>query len=534
MTPLAGWFGPWAVWRAFVIGWRLAHLYVRTKGFRSPARGDRVLKCLVALGGAFVKFGQWMSVRPDFVPPDIAEKLSVLQDDMPPLTPEVVKRVLESWLPGPIEDTFESFDFRPLSAASIAQVHVAVLKATGQRVAVKVQRPDIRHRLALDIAALRWIAGILPRFRRADSTVDLRGMIDVFARTLEREVNFLVEARNQERARRLFEQDPDIRVPAVIFELTSTHVLVMEYLAGVKLKDLDKPAAQGLDLVRLGNALGRSFFNQFFRYGFYQADPHPGNFLFLPDDRLGMVDFGIVGIFDESVMEALTDWVRAIVLQDTSLLTQTLMTLGTPRRPIDELALRSDLKEYLMMFEDMASRTFSYREVAEYFTALLHRHQIHIPPFLLYFNKSLATLDGVGRQLMPGFDWRVIWGPMFEEEVQRRYAPERITRDVSTTAQQYWDLWRRIPVIAPRVLERARQWYYEEPGEIARLRAEKRRLRQTVREGLVGGLVALALYVALTAAGVGSEWGAPWLPGAAALALAAAIWLVLASRTRPR
>lgn len=474
--------------RVLRIGIEVVRLVLLTGGFRRSNRGPQTLRSILRLGGAFVKFGQWISVRPDFAPPDIAASLEVLLDDMPPLPTRTIERVLESEFGQPPASLFSEFDSIPLSTASVAQVHRAVLAFSGEVVAVKVRRPGIKRRFQLDLRALRFFLEVMSLFDRRSSTLRVDELLNVFRETLAKEVDFLHEARNQERARRVIGRDPGVRIPRVFVELSTEKVLVMEFLDGLKLRDSLQFDEMGIDPRRIAEILATSFFHQFFRFGYYQADPHPGNFVFLRDNTVGFLDFGIVGHFDDKLVSILMNWIRALVEQDLRRLTRALFQVATCRGPVDEVALRTDLCEYMRLFEDPSSPLYSHRQVFAVFSRLVERHRISIPSFVLFFNRTLATLDGVSRKLAPDFDWQRHWRRLFIEEARRRTSPSRLKRELIAETLQARDLLSALPLRLNRILDSVED-------SLSALPSRNRSEAPSVIFGLLGFLLlAVALF----------------------------------------
>jgi ubiquinone biosynthesis protein len=419
--------------------------WLSTRCFRSEDRGTKIRQTLIALGPTFVKFGQWASVRPDVVPPDVLKELQALQDEAPPLPFGLPRQLVDEELNKPFEDVFVSFDDDPISAASVAQVHRAVLRDSGEVAAIKIQRPHVAEDFRRDMQALKLLASFLARVTGDSNVISLFELIEVFKNTLEKEIDFTTEARNQERARQIFQKDPHIRVPRVHFEYCTRRLIVMEMFVGLKLRDSERFSEFGLDRRVFTHAISISFFNQFFRYGVYQADPHPGNFIFMANNDIGIVDFGIIGLFDDSTVEILFDWFRAVVGQDVDLLLRTLFKVGTRRAEVNLFELRTDLFDYIMYFHYTTPAMISYWQVGLQFSELLNKHNIYIPPNLLYFNKSLATLEGVGRRLDPSFDWREAWGPLFKQEAENRYTLEKFIEEDFRTLLEYRELYQKLP-----------------------------------------------------------------------------------------
>lgn len=391
-------------------------------------------KIIADLGTTFIKFGQWMSVRPDFVPPEVLQELEQLQDRLPPIRFKIIKRTIERELGAPIDEIFAELDPFPLSTASIAQVHRGVLK-TGEEVAVKVQHPNLRRLIAVDLSIIssmaNWAVKNWPHLslHRPDE------LISAFKETLMEETDFTVEAKHQSRVSQMFADTPWVRIPKVHWKYTTERLLVMEYLHGLKLTQLRRFPEWGLDAKQLSQRLGECMFRQIFESGFFHSDPHPGNILFMKDNQIGLIDFGIMGKLSDVHLDKLLDWFYAVIYRDIGLFVETFLEIGTPHAPIDKMQFRTDCMDYLDEMHFQPADRLSFAKVLAITNRILYRHKISTPPFFLFFFKAITTMEGVGRRLNPAYDWREDWGPKLRKIIQARYRPEAILK-------RYWQVLR--------------------------------------------------------------------------------------------
>src|SRR5580704_5109520 len=269
------------------------------------ARGRHLRELLDELGPTFVKFGQLLSTRPDVVPPDIIAELRSLQDDVRPFPFADVERVIRAELGQPIERLFLEFDHEPLAAASIGQVHRALLP-NGREVVVKVQRPNAPRQIESDIELLEQAARLVRERVRALDFIDTREIVEEFARSIRQELDYRQEGRNAEAFRRNFAGHPHVAVPRTYWSYTRERVLTLEFLGGVQLADLELDAWTIEQRRHLAYLIAETWLTMIFRHGFFHGDPHPANILVLSPERIGLVDFGLSGKLTDRDLSKLT------------------------------------------------------------------------------------------------------------------------------------------------------------------------------------------------------------------------------------
>jgi ubiquinone biosynthesis protein len=389
------------------------------------SRAELLRKIVEDLGTTYIKFGQWLSVRPDFVPPEIIKELEKLQDRLSPVSYDLIQRTIQEETGRTIDQIFLRFDRAPISTASIAQVHRAVLK-TGEEVAVKVQHRDLAGRIKTDLDILRSMAEWAEEKWPHLSLHRMGSAIDAFEATLMDEINFLVEAGNQERMKELFRDTPWVHVPRVYWEHTTERLLVMQFLTGLKISEEHRFPEWGLDRKILATRLSDSMFRQIFEFAFFQSDPHPGNVLFMEDNHIGYVDFGIIEKFDRILRNKLLDWIYGTIYGDVDLFAQTFLDVSKQLAPVDKIQFRNDCMDYLDEARFPRADRISFARLLAISNRLQYRHKVSSPPTFVSIFKTISTLEGLARRVDTNFDWREEWGPKLKKLMERRYCPEAV------------------------------------------------------------------------------------------------------------
>jgi ubiquinone biosynthesis protein len=374
---------------------------VRDPAIHQLSNGDRLRLAFTELGPTFVKLGQFMSNRPDVLPPDIVAALKGLQDSVAPFPAEESAHILEKEFGRQASELFAKFASEPFASASIAQVHRATL-ADGTEVAVKIQRPKLDQIVETDIDILLQVASIIDKHVEFAKYMNPVHICEEFVRSLRKELDFLNEASHMERFAENFEGDERIRVPAVFRKLTSRRVLTTEYVKGFKAGDVEGIRAAGLDpavVAERGTAL---LLKQIFDHGFFHADPHAGNILVMPDGRICFLDFGIMGILSPTLKEYLVSIMVAVVNRDPRRIVRTLAEENG--QPIANTALLEyDVTELMEDYVHLSLRDMNMGELLGRLTRIIITHRIRIMPGFYLLLKALVTIEGVGYTLDPQF-----------------------------------------------------------------------------------------------------------------------------------
>jgi len=386
----------------------------------------RFRMALTDLGPTFVKLGQVLATRVDVFPPDWIAEFERLHSRVPPVPFEEICPHLEKALGRPLDEIFDHFETTAFAAASIAQVHRATLK-DGSRVVVKVRRPGIVPKIEADLRILGHLARLLesemPEARRYRPTQ----IVQQLQRSLRRELDMVKEARNIDRFARNFAGDPTVRIPRVYWEYCSETVNVQEELQGVPGTDLAAARAAGLDLGVLASRGGDAVLKMILLDGYFHADPHPGNVIYLPGNVIGMIDFGMVGRLTDRRREQIIDYLNALVLKDEEGILKVLLNWAGDAE-VDEERLAYDISELMFAYDDLALKDVQIGPLLADVTALMRDNNLTLPADLTLLFKALITLEGLGRQLTPDFHMVDHLEPFIRQVYASRYTPAAMGR----------------------------------------------------------------------------------------------------------
>jgi ubiquinone biosynthesis protein len=418
-------------------------------------RGMRLREMLDELGPTFVKFGQLLSTRPDVVPPDVVAELRKLQDDVRPFGFGEVRAVVEQELGLELERLFLEFEELPIAAASIGQVHRAVLP-NGDRVAVKVQRPGAPRQIQADLALLYQAARIAQERVRALDFVDVRALVDEFAHAIRQELDYTREGRNAETFRNNFRNDERVRIPKVYWMYTRERVLTLEFLDGIQLVDLP-PEAPLDQRRRLAVLLTDAWMQMIFRHGFLHGDPHPANILVMNEGtQIGLVDFGQIGRLTDDDMARLTRLFVDAAQERVDMLPRRLQELGVRYPAEKEADFRARLHDLYYRYYGARLAEIDPLEVIRDGFDLIYSMNLRLPHRFLLLDKAIATLGSVGVELYPDFNVFEVAKPYARSMVLERFTPERLAAGAQREGLAYAQMARELPYQVHDVLEELR------------------------------------------------------------------------------
>lgn len=415
--------------------------------------GGRIRRTLEELGPTYVKFGQLLSTRADLIPKDILIELERLQNRVSPVAFEAVRQVVESELERPLAEAYATFDPAPIAAASIGQVHRAVLPG-GEAVVVKVQRPGVARTIQVDIEVLLQLARIAEERLRPELFSPVR-LAEELGGVIRRELDYTVEGRYAERFRANFAAEPGIHIPQVHWRWTTPRVLTMERISGVKVTDVAALRSMGVDPQEIARRGARAFLKQVLIDGLFQGDPHPGNIFVEPDGRIALVDFGMVGRVDDETIAAVADLFLGIIRRDIDGVAEALGRVGVLSPEADWRALRLDMAELLDRHYGKTLREIDLGTILQDTLELAYRHRLRLPGNVLLLGRALLTMEGVGRTLDPEFNALEIAGPFAAELVRRRFSAAQVAERLVREVRAYGSLLAGLPRRLDDVLARA-------------------------------------------------------------------------------
>ncbi len=399
---------------------------------------------LEELGPTYVKFGQILANRPDILPEELINELKKLQDAVPGFAFSDVKEIIENDLNGSLENLFLSFNEKPIASASIAQVHRAVLR-TGEEVVVKVQRPDIEEIIEEDLRILADLAEIAEHNFPQIARFEPIELVKSLNKSMSRELNFLLEAYNINHFQHLFKTDPLVYVPKVYSKFSTRRVICMEYIQGVKVDQIHQLRKMNVDLHALAEKGLYLYFQQIFEFGFFHADPHPGNVLVLQDHRICLIDFGMVGIMNRKDKEAFKDFIIAIAKGDLRNLTEAIESLTKGKRISSREELEYDMA---ILIEEFPPETIDERnmgEIVDRLQKIIYKHKLSFSNDFFLLLRTLVILDGISRQLDPKFNTleriRSHSMRLFEEG----FEPKNLVKAALHEIVEIWDFVKVLP-----------------------------------------------------------------------------------------
>jgi ubiquinone biosynthesis protein len=469
-------------------------------------RGERLRIALEELGPIFVKFGQVLSTRRDLLPVDIADELAKLQDSVPPFSSEIAVATIEAAFGRPLNDIFGSFDQLPLAAASIAQVHAAVLK-NGREVVIKILRPDMREIIERDLEVLQALALLANRYWPEARRLRPTEVVREYRNTVLDELDLMREAGNAAQLKRNFAGSRLLYVPEIYWDYCRVNIMVMERIHGVIVSRIDELKARGTNIAKLAENGVEIFFTQVFRHNFFHADMHPGNIFVQVDDpqnpRYAAVDFGIVGTLDARDQHYLAENFMAFFERDYARVAALHIESGWVPKGTRADEFESAVRTVCEPIFNKPLKEISFAQVLLRLFEIARRFDMHVQPQLILLQKTLFNIEGLGRELYPELDLWKTAQPVLRAWMRQRTSPLALMRRMRAQLPDTLDALQRVPRLLNALVHDAAQGTFRFPVQDAALDALREEIRSAnlQRDAAVGaavlwlsGLVSLALF----------------------------------------
>ncbi|MBN8248764.1 MAG: AarF/ABC1/UbiB kinase family protein [Verrucomicrobia bacterium] len=427
-----------------LLGLPTRRLRERAAAIRSLTKPQRLRLALEELGPTFVKAGQIVSSRSGLVPPDYVAELSRLQDAVTPMPFDSVEQVLNAELRRPWSEVFVSVDREPLGAASIGQVHRALLH-TGEEVVVKVQRPGILDKVQTDLDILARFVGLLEHQVEEMRVWRPVALVEQLRRDLLRELDYQVEAGNMRRFAEQFRGRAGLKVPAAYAEYSTSRLLVMDLISGQKLAEFAAAEPAGPRRAGVAESIADLVMQQIFVHGFFHADPHPGNLMILPGPTVCFLDFGMMGFLPREGREGFASLVGAIAERDEEAATRALLELSEPGLGEARHGLSADMADFIHRNFNLAMKEFSFARVTRELLGLTARYHLVIPPDLVSMLKAFGQMEVVVRTLDPQRDLMAQARPFLRAVRLERVGPRRLVRTLADSGEDFVTLLRTLP-----------------------------------------------------------------------------------------
>jgi ubiquinone biosynthesis protein len=440
------------LWKPLRLGRRL----LGTPDVSAASKPERVRLLCEALGPTFIKLGQVLSTRADLLPPEYLSELARLQDRAPIEGFSAIRDIVQAELRQPLSSLFTHVEPVPLAAASIAQVHRATL-ADGHEVVVKVQRPHIAQVIAADLDILRDLARLAERYLPDLRPLHPVGLVEEFARIIAYELDFRHELHNLERCAKNFADDPTVYIPTAYPALTTSRVLTMEYVHGVKITAQEELLRAGLDPKIVAAHGANALLQQIFIHGFFQGDPHPGNLRVLPGNVIAILDYGMFGSIDTETREHLALLLLGVAGRDANRIVRALVELEVMAPDVERRRLRREVAALVDTYLAVPLEELNLAAMLQDVLRMIQQHGLQVPPDFLLLLRALSTAESIGCSLDPEFNMMQHLQPFAERLVLERYDPRYVWRRFGQTSAEVEELLVLLPVAVTQIVQKLRR-----------------------------------------------------------------------------
>jgi len=417
----------------------------KPKNYQKLTAPERLRLALEELGPTFVKFGQILSTRPDFLPPAFIKELEKLQDKVHPFSSFQAQEIIEKELNKPLEKLFKKFETKPIAAASLSQVHKAILP-DNKVVAVKIQRPNIKEIIELDLEILKNLAGFLENRFYNNWVYQPKSMVNEIKKTISKEIDFTNEAYNFERFRINFKNIEYIKVPKIYWEMSTSKVLTMEFMKGTKINEITQDKYKNtFEVKKVAERGAKAILKQVLEDGFFHADPHPANLLVQPPAAIVMLDAGMVGCLDKETTLNGIKLLQAIINKNSNQIISCLEDLGVIIKEFDRNLFKQDLKELFDRYFGIPLKNLEISKMSQDILRIMVRHHLILPSNFILMIKAVSMVETTGKQLNLDFDMISAAKPFVRNFLRKKLAPRELLKKSGIVFQESIDLIERLP-----------------------------------------------------------------------------------------
>lgn len=405
---------------------------------------ERIRLIIEDLGPTYIKFGQILADRPDLVSDSLRKELKKLQSTARPIDDNLCLSILQKELGAPVEDVFLEFDKRHIASASIGQTYIGKLR-TGERVVIKVQRPNIEPKIKLDLLLLRYLANRVNKNYPELAFMGFEAIIEEFGDTLLRELNYLNEASNQIRFGEMFKMEPNVHIPRVFTEHTTRRVLIMEHIEGIPPDEIDKLKDKGYDLNEIAKNGAEALLQMIFVHGYFHADPHPGNIFVMRNNVVAFIDFGMVGTLKPAHMDFLAGFILGFAKNDPKMITRALLRLSGKKFYEYSEELEFEVEDLIKRNSYLPYERVDFSQLLMECVNIVLKYKLHLPSSIYLLLKALATIQRFAEKLGPDISFSETILPYAKDLIMSKYSPKKMAGAMYNAIGDYFSFFRNLP-----------------------------------------------------------------------------------------
>jgi len=480
-------------------------------------RFERIRMVIEELGPTYIKLAQMLSNRPDIIPAKLIDQFEKLQNDVPPISYKIAREIIEKELDKNIVEVFSFFDTMPLGSASIGQVYRARL-IDGTDVAVKIQRPGVVEKVKTDLALLREIISLTESYFINQGILNPLDVVDTFELSLLQELDYNSELDNIVHFQKVYKYYEGFKIPKVYKELSGKKILVMEFISGCKVDDLNTIISWGLNPRKIAKKTISIYLTQIFEYGFFHGDPHPGNVLVQPDGTIALIDFGMVGKLTKKQKFAFAGLMLGFAQEDYRALASNIRRLAANSEIKDMRKFENQLEELIEEFRFMEIKEIDLSDLTVKLQNIIYEYKLHVPGIIFIMFRAFAILEGIGNKLDPKFNFIKVMRPFGANIIAQQYNPANIQADIKYNISHLASLFYSSPIDIKYILKKLRAGDLQTNINIgglepAILKAESIANRFMLTFIIVALLIGSAIiYTSTTVHNKQIFWGIPLIP----------------------